>query len=72
MGIPFIPSLHPRDLFGRFRKKKGGPQKASLKNRLNPLKRAEKIATKIAERQTKPYKVAATKYLNGSVRTRRR
>lgn len=69
--MKFIPSLHPRDLIGRFRRK-GGPQKASLKNRLNPVKRAQKVVEKIIENEGKPYKIAARKVYYGSVRPRRR
>lgn len=38
----FKPSLHPRDLIGRFKNKKGGPQEPSK----NPIKQAKKAGAK--------------------------
>lgn len=72
MGIPFVPSLHPRDILGQFRRKKGGPQKSKFTNRINPVKQASKVASKVIAREGKAYKAAAAPYIRGSVRPRRR
>jgi hypothetical protein len=71
VGIPFIPSLHPRDLIGQFTRSKGGPKKAKFTNRINPVKRASKVASKVIEREGKAYKAAANTIIKGSVATRR-
>lgn len=70
MGIPFVPSLHPRDLFGKFKNKKGGPRKAKATNRINPIKQAQKVATKALENEGKKWSIPAKKVYYGSVRTR--
>lgn len=70
--MKWVPSLHPRDIIGQFRRKKGGPQKASLKNRINPIKQAQKIASKALVREGKRWSIPARKLYYGSVRPRRR